>query len=790
MKFTLSWLKDHLETTATLDQICTKLVELGLEVESVHNPAEQLKGFVVGYVVQREKHPNADRLSLCMIDAGQKELVQVICGAPNVYQGMKVVFAPIGTVIPVTGQALKKGKIRDIESCGMLCSARELLLGEDSDGIMDLATDATPGTSIVEALNLNDPVIEIAITPNRADCFGIRGIAHDLAAAELGTLRSLPYKPIAGNFKSRINVQIQNNDACRDFRGIYIKDVKNGPSPDWVQRRLEAIGVRPINALVDVTNYLTYDLCRPLHVFDADKVSGNIEVRISKAGEKLNALNGKSYDLNNEMTVVTDNSTIIALGGIMGGEAASCTENTTNVFLECALFDPIRTANTGRALNLLSDARTRNERGLDPISQEYGIQAAINLILDWCGGIASEIVIAKGSNPLESLIPNQSIKLTQTRLQNLSGCNISLKQAKNYLEKLGFSVKETTDEIIAIPPSHRTDIDGSADLVEEVLRLYGYDNIPSIPLPQLDIKFYPKTKADIIRHVLAGRGFNETVTWSFIPEDKAALFTKMDPSLKLINPISQDLNVMRPTALSNHIEAVIRNDNRGFNDLSLFEVGPHFHVNNQQLVASGIRSGKNHKRHWLAPQRNVDFFDAKSDVQASLLSLGMPESTYQIEASAPSYYHPGRSACIKQGQKVLAYFGEIHPKILNTFGTALPIIGFEVFLDNLNEPKSKKKALILSPYQSVTRDFAFVVEKTIKSDNIVKSIQRVDKSLITEVQVFDIYTGEKIDRNQKSIAIEVKLEPTKGTLTEAEINDISNRIITSVVTTTGASLRQ
>lgn len=790
MKFTLSWLKDHLDTTATINDICDKLVELGLEVESVHNPADQLKGFVIGHVVSREKHPNADRLSLCMVDAGDKDLVQVVCGAPNVRQGMKVAFAPLGTVIPNTGEALKKGKIRDVESLGMLCSARELLLGEDSDGIMDLATEAMPGTALIEALDLSDPVIEIAITPNRADCFGIRGIARDLAASGLGTLRPLSYKTAPATFKSPINVEIKDADACPHFCGVYIKGVKNGPSPEWVQRRLEAVGLRPLNALVDVTNYLSYDLCRPLHVFDADKISSDITVRLSKAGEMLEALNGKTYELNDEMTIITANNNVLALGGIMGGEASSCTESTTNVLLECALFDPIRIANTGRSLNILSDARTRNERGIDPLSQEYGIQAAISLILEWCGGVASEVVEAKGSRSLESLIPNQEIQLTQARLKSLSGCNISLLQAKGYLEKLGFIVKSKDDGLAVIAPSHRVDIEGSADLVEEVLRLYGYDSLPSAPLPQLEVKGVIKTKADIMRRALAARGFNEIVSWSFMAEEKAALFANAEPSLKLTNPISHDLSVMRPTALANHIDAVVRNENRGFSNLSLFEVGPHFHTKGQHLVAAGLRSGKTHTRHWLSQQRSVDAFDVKADVQAIFSSLGINESAYQIDVTAPTYYHPGRSGCFKQGQKVLAHFGEIHPKVLKSLGTTLPIVAFEIYLDNINDSKGKKAVFTPSPYQSVTRDFAFVVEKSVKADLLIKTIQKVDKALIADVQIFDVYTGDKISDNQKSIAVEIKLEPSKGTLTEAEINDISDRIITSVATATGASLRQ
>lgn len=790
MKFTLSWLKDHLETQSSLEEICTKLVDLGLEVESVDNPAEKLRGFVVGKVVVHGKHPNADRLSLCQVDIGKNELVQVVCGAPNVRQEMKVVFADIGTVIPITGQALKKGKIRDIESCGMMCSSRELLLGDDHDGIMDLVTDAAPGTPIIEALNLNDPMIEISLTPNRADCFGVRGIARDLAASGIGTLKPLPYKPIAGSFDSPIQVTIDDSTACPDFRGVFIRDVKNGPSPEWAQRRLEAVGLRPINALVDVTNYLSYDLCRPLHVFDASKIKGPITVRLSKPGETFQALNGKTYELNGEMMVIADDAQVLALGGVMGGDSSSCHETTTDVFLECALFDPIRTANTGRTLNLLSDARTRFERGIDPESQSYGLAAALNLILDWCGGTISHIVSAVHRHGAPAPWQAPTIRLTHEKLWRLSGCDISMDKAAEMLTRLGFKATHNTSQLEVQVPSHRVDIESSVDLIEEIVRLYGYDNIPDTPLPPVNVTVLPKTKADIARRALAARGFNEIISWSFLSEEKAALFGNLQPELKLLNPISQDLAVMRSTSIPNHIEAAIRNANRGLENLKLFEVGPHYSINQQHLVASGLRSGQTHARHWLEAPRQVDVYDIKADVQAILIAFGMSESSYQIESDAPQYYHPGRKGCFKQGNKVLAYFGELHPKTLAAFETDIPMVVFEIFLDNTSQPKNKKASLTLSSYQSVIRDFAFVVGKDVKADTVVRTIQKVDRNLITDVQVFDIYTGEKVGNNMKSIAVEVKLEPTKATLTDAEISDISDKIINAVAKAAGASLRQ
>lgn len=790
MKFTLSWLKDHLDTHYSLADICTKLVELGLEVESVENPAEKLKGFVVGQVTVHDKHPNADRLSLCQVDIGKSELVQVVCGAHNVRQGMKVVFADIGTIIPITGQALKKGKIRDIESCGMMCSSHELLLGDDHDGIIDLKTEAPLGTPITEVLNLNDPVIEIAVTPNRADCFGVRGIARDLAAAGVGTLKPLPYQPISGNFDSPIQVTIHDSQACPDFRGVYIKGVKNGSSPEWVQRRLEAIGLRPVNALVDVTNYLSYDLCRPLHAFNAEKIKGSLTVRLSKSGETLQALNGKTYELDNEMTVITDETQVLALGGIMGGESSSCDETTSDVFLECALFDSIRITNTGRTLALLSDARTRFERGVDPESQAYGLTAAINLIVDWCGGEVSHIITAKHLNGTPEPWQTKIIHLTHEKLLRLSGCDISMAQTAKMLTNLGFKVTHNAVQIEAQVPSHRIDIESAVDLIEEILRLHGYNNIPEVPLPTANITVPTKIKADITRRVLAARGLNEVISWSFLSEEKAALFHELQPEMKLLNPISQDLAVMRSTALPNHIDAAIRNANRGLENVKLFEVGSHYSANEQQLVASGLRSGKIHTRHWLESPRQVDIYDVKADVLSILAALGVNESACQIDTTAPEYYHPGRKGCFKQGNRILAYFGELHPKVLGAFETDIPMVAFEVFLDNFHAPKNKKTALTLSPYQSVMRDFAFVMPQDVKADTVIRAIQKVDRNLITDIQVFDVYTGEKVGDSLKSIAVEVKLEPTKATLTEGEINTLSDQIINAVAKATGATLRQ
>lgn len=785
MKFTLSWLKDHLETEATLTEITERLVNLGVEVESVYNPAESLQGFVVGHVVDCGRHPNADRLNLCKIDSGTGELTQVICGAPNVRQGLKIAFAPLGVVIPATGQVLKKGKIRDIESFGMCCSSQELNLGHDSEGIIELDPEVPVGTPIAEILGLDDPVIEVAITPNRADCFGVRGIARDLAASGLGTLKPLPYPNFSGQFESPLKVVIEDNTACPAFHGVYLRGVTNRPSPTWVQHRLEAIGLRPINALVDVTNYLTYDLCRPLHVFDADKVTDKLTVRLSQPNEKLIALNGKEYVLDDQMTVIADAQGPLALGGIMGGEASGCTESTTHVFVECALFDPIRTAHTGRKLQILSDSRTRFERGIDPESLNYGLEAAVALIQEWCGGTVSHRLIAAEPNQASP----KTIALTQEKLSSLSGTPISLADAEACLSKLGFTVQITPVGLNATPPSYRLDIEEAADLVEEILRLQGYDAIEPIYLPPTQVHPLPSSKSDNAKRLFAARGLNEVVTWSFMKENLANLFGFQDPTLKLENPISTDLAVMRPSILPNLIEATLRNHSRGIENARFFEVGPQYTDQSQQQVAAGLCFGQTSPRHWSGPPRDVDVFDAKSHVLALFATLGVSDSAYQVEPKAPAYYHPGRSGTFKQGNRVLAYFGEIHPKINQYFNSDSRMVGFEIFLDHLSEPKTKKSALTLSPYQPVMRDFAFIIDTTILADQLIKIIQKVDRALITVVDIFDVYEGDKVPSGKKSIAISVRLEPQHQTLTDSDIQNISTKIITHVEKATGGSLR-
>lgn len=790
MKFTVSWLKDHLDTSATLTEICDKLVSLGLEVEGIIDPAQKLNGFIVAHVVERTQHPNADRLSLCQIDDGSGTLLQVVCGAANVRQGLKIAFAREGTVIPSTGIALKKGVIREIESNGMICSARELMLGDDHEGIMELDESLTAGTDLAQALGMDDPVIELSITPNRSDCFSVRGIARDLAALGVGKLRPLTYKPHIGKFDSPIKVVIENSHACPEFRGVYIRNVKNCTAPDIVKRRLDAIGQRSINALVDVTNYLTVDLGRPLHVFDAKKLKGDLLVTQAVGGETFKALNDKEYTLAKGMTVIKDGDAVISLGAIMGGESTSADQDTTDVFLECALWDPILVTHAGRDLQILSDARTRFERGVDPQSVQLGIDAGVQLILDWCGGEASHVTVANHNQGKPKKAPETRITLTLHKLLSLSGFDVTLGTASDILTRLGFTVEIGKTELVATPPSYRMDIEGAADLVEEILRIIGYDNIPAMPLPQIGLKPKPPRKADVIRYTLAGRGLNECQTWAFISEEKSTWFGGQSPALVLENPISIEMKVMRPSILPNMLDAALKNHNRDSQNSKLFEIASQFNAGGQQLMATGIRSHNTHDRHWQSNQRAVTVFDVKADAQSILSAVGLSDQSYQVDQGALPYYHPGRSGTIRQGNRMLGYFGEIHPRILKQFGIDFSVVGFEIFIDILPEIKLKKAIANFSNLQSVYRDFAFVVDRNLPADKIVSSILKIDKKLISAVEIFDVYMGDKIDPAMKSIAVQVRIDPIKATLTDAEIHDLSDKIMSQVAKNTGGKIRE
>jgi len=792
MKFTLSWLRDHLETSAPLGEIATTLTRIGLEVEGIENPAGALAPFVVGEIVEAVQHPNADRLRVCQVNIGTDKLVEVVCGAPNARAGLKTAFAAPGSVIPATGDVLKVGAIRGVTSNGMLCSTRELKLGEDHDGIMELPADATPGAPIGPLLGLDDPVIEINLTPNRADCAGVRGVARDLAAAGLGTLKPLSVDPVPAAFDGDLKVVIEDETACPLFLGRTVRGVKNGPSPKWLRDRLTAIGLRPISMLVDITNYFTFDRNRPLHVFDVAKVHGTtLTVRSACEGETISALNGKDYTLSPGMTVIADAEGIESLGGIMGGAASGCAPETTDVYVECALFDPKRTAATGRTLQVNSDARYRFERGLDPAAVFDGIEAATRIILELCGGEASEVVVA-------GAVPEwrRAIAFRPTRVASLGGVGVMPERQREILTALGFEIAEEPAALQVVPPSWRADIEGEADLVEEVLRIEGYDRIPETPLPRLRVIARPAVDAAQRRvfwakRLLASRGLDEAVTWSFMDKKIAKLFGAAD-SLELLNPISADLSMMRPTVLANLIQAATRNAARGYPDVALFEVGPVFAEAGQSTVATGIRTGQVRGRHWTGKAKAVDPFDAKADALALLASLGVDAGKLTIDTNPPDWFHPGQAGMLKLGPTILATFGTIHPDIFDAIGFDGPCVGFTVELGAV--PMARRKGterpqLVLSPFQPLKRDFAFIVAETVTADKLLRAVRGADKAMIVDARLFDVYTGQGIAPGMKSLAVEVTLQPAERTLTDAEIEAVAARIVAAATKDTGATLR-
>ena len=798
MKFTLSWLKEHLDTDADLAKIRDTLTMLGLEVEGITDPAETLRGFVVGYVVEAVQHPNADRLRVCKVDTGAG-VVQVVCGAPNARTGMKGIFAPSGSYIPGTDLHLKASKIRGQDSNGMLCSFRELELGEDHSGIIDLPADATTGAPAAEALGLDDPVIEIKVTPNRADCLGVHGIARDLAAAGLGTLKSMKADKVAGSYKSPIEwthgYEPRPDSPCPIVVGRHFRGIRNGPSPDWLQRRLKAIGLRPISALVDITNLVTFDLNRPLHVFDAKKLSGDLVMRQARDGEQMLALDGKTYTLDPSIAVIADAKGVHGLGGIMGGEDTGVRDDTTEVFLEVAYFDPIRTAASGRKLGVLSDARYRFERGIDPESVWWGAEVAARLILELCGGEASELT-SSGVMPSWQ----RSFTLRTDRVKTLTGIDVPAAETASILGKLGFAISGSGPWTAAVP-SWRPDIVGEADLVEEVTRVFGFDHIPTTSLPRLSPTSRPvrdpmQRRVPLARRALAARGMNEAVTWSFLPLKQAERFGGGQADLKLLNSIAAELDTMRPSILPNLIDAARRNEARGLGDPALFEVGPQYKdatPDGQRMVAAGLRSNMAVPRNWQDPARAVDVFDAKADALAVLAAIGAPVDNLSSQPGAPDWYHPGRSGVLKLGDRVMAQFGELHPEIAEAADFKGPVAAFEVFLDAPPLPKAKatkaRPKLVLSAFQPLERDFAFIVDADVEADKLVRAARNADKALVTGVRVFDVYAGKGVPGGKKSVALAVTLQPVERTLTDAEIEAASAKIVAQVAKATGATLR-
>ena len=805
MKFTLSWLKDHLDTGASLDAIAETLTRIGLEVEGIEDKAAALKPYVVARVLTAEQHPNADRLRVCTVDAGDGQPLQVVCGAPNARAGMTSVFAPPGTYVPGKNITLSVGTIRGVESRGMLCSGAELGLGDDHDGILDLPEDAPVGQPYALYAGLDDPVIEINLTPNRPDCTAVSGIARDLAAAGLGTLKRAPEPPVRGEGPCPVPVTLDLHAQHRDLAPLFalrlVRGVKNGPSPDWMQARLRAIGLRPINALVDITNYMTFDRGRPLHVFDAAKVQGGLTVRLARADETLKALDGREHRLGPEMVVIADAAGVESIAGIIGGEASGCDETTTDVLIESALWNPQNIAQTGRRLGVVTDARYRFERGVDPASTLPGLDQATRLVLEICGGTPTEATVV--GEPPET---ERVIDFPWTEVRRLAGIDLPRVEMKVILEALGFHVAGSGDRVKVLTPSWRPDIEGKADLVEEVIRIAGLDRIEARPLPRSETVAKPvltpiQKRTRLARRALAGRGLMEAVTWSFIPHADAELFGGGGADLVLANPIASELSDMRPSLVPGLLRAAQRNADRGYPDAALFEVGQCFASDapeGQSVRATAVRRGTagftGAGRNWEGAAATVDAFQAKADALALLSALGVPTGGLQVVAGGPAWLHPGRSGTLQFGPKnQVGHFGEIHPRVMKALDLKGTLVAFEIDLGALPPTKQRatktKPALALSDLQPLARDFAFVVGRDVPAGEIVRAAQGAERKLVVGVDVFDLYEGAGVPEGQKSVAVAVRLQPTERTLTDAEIEAVSQKIVAEVARKTGATLR-
>src|SRR4051794_38436169 len=775
MKFTLSWLKDHLETDEPVERLADKLTMIGLEVEHIEDKAKQLSPFSIARVISAEQHPNADRLRVCMVDTGDGGApVQVVCGAPNARAGLVSVFSAPGTFIPGKNITLGVGTIRGVESRGMLCSAAELQISEDHDGIMELPADAPIGAGYAQWAGLGDPVIEINLTPNRQDCTGVHGIARDLSAADMGKFKDPGIKPIKGEFPCPVKVTVEDAKLCPGFALRLVRGVKNGPSPEWLQKRLTSIGLRPINALVDITNFMTYDRARPLHVFDAKKVRGNLTVRRARDGETLLALDGRSYTLDGNICVIADDHGVESLAGIMGGEGSGCDENTTDVLIESALWDEINIAHTGRKLGINSDARYRFERGVDPAFMVLGLEMATRLVTEICGGTPSESVVV--GNPFGD---DRVIDFPLHEVKRLAGIDVPFTEMKRILGHLGFMVAGGGPVVKIAVPSWRSDVGGKADIVEEIVRIVGVDKVPMVPFERGDNPRNPVLTPIQLRtrrgkRALAARGMVEAVTWSFIAKPAAGLFGGGQAELALANPIASELSDMRPSLLPGLIAAAQANADRGFADVALFEVGQVFRGDrpeDQLTAAAGVRHGfaspQGIGRHW-SGSATADAFDAKADAFAALAAAGAPLQALQVVPGGPAWLHPGRSGTIQIGpQNVLGSFGELHPRALEQLKADGPLVGFEVMLERIPEAKQRptraKPVLELSQFQPVSRDFAFMVERRVSASDIVRAAHGADRKLISGVTVFDVYEGKGIEEAKKSVAIAVTLQPREKT---------------------------
>jgi len=803
MKFTISWLKEHLDTEATVEQIIDVLSDIGLEVEKVNNPYDRLLAFTIGHVLKAEQHPNADKLRVCTVDTNDGEK-QIICGAPNARAGIKVVIAKPGSYIPGIDTTIGVGNIRGIESAGMLCSEREMGLSDEHDGIIELPSGKV-GQSFVDWLTVYEPekidaVIEIGITPNRPDALGVRGIARDLAARGLGSLKEKPANKVIGKFKSNINVAIDTeikNSGCRVFMGRYIRNLRNGPSPKWLQDRLLAIGLRPISSLVDITNFFTFDRNRPLHVFDADKLVGSLKIHKSTKGQSMMALDDKEYELPEGSLAISDSKGLVSIAGIMGGLGSGCTEATVNVFLEAAVWDTVQIAITGRILKINSDARYRNERGIDPEFNEEAIELATKMIIDICGGEPSDIV---SDGKIEPVL--KGYKFDRNMIKSVVGMDVPTSKQEDILEKLGFRL----DNGYAYPPSWRPDITGEIDLVEEIARISSLTKLVSSPLARLhfgvqkSILTAKQNKERIARREIASLGYNECVTYTFIDRSNAVLFGGVDAELRLENPISQELSHMRPDLLPGLLMAASRNQARGFMDLRLFEVGAVFNSGEpegQYLQATGLLVGHVDSRNPHNTRRLVDIFDVKSDAEAVLFALKSP-SKLNVHRDVSEWWHPGRSGCLALGaKKTLGTFGEIHPRIIKKLGLKGAVVAFTILVEFIPERRSKattRDALKISDLQGVERDFAFILNNEIESHIVVSAARSADKELIETVNVFDEFKGPQAEaqfgKGKKSLAISVKLQPKEVTFKDVDIEAISLKIIAGVIASTGGELRR
>lgn len=804
MKFTLNWLEDHLQTDASLDDLVDKMIWIGLEVEDVEDPSDALKSFTVAEILDAAPHPDADRLKVCRVNTGA-EILDVVCGAPNARKGMKGVFAPVNSYVPGIDLKLKKARIRGVESNGMLLSERELGLSGEHEGIIELGPEAEVGGPAAPALGLDDPVIDLEVTPNRPDTLGVSGIARDLAAADMGTLKTPPVDPVTGSYPSPIDIGLTFDkgaeDACPMFAGRVIRGLTNGPSPDWLQRRLKAIGLRPINALVDITNYITCDRGRPLHVYDAAKLKGHVHARLGRRGESFLALDGNEYDVDEDMCVIADDAGVAGLGGVIGGERTGSTEDTTEVLIECAYFDPLRTARTGRRTGVESDARYRFERGVDPAFVIPGLDLATAMVLEICGGEASEPRVA-GAAPATV----RTIDIDLSEIKRLTGLDVGERRSIEILTRLGCDCAPSAGGYRVAPPSWRPDLEGPACLVEEVARIHGFDKLSSTPMIRSGsvarrVLTPAQTRVHAARRTLAARGLTEAVTWSFVAREHAALFGGGARALILDNPISSELDAMRPSLLPGLITAVGRNADRGFADAALFEVGPQYagdEPSDQATCAAGVRrgavGGAGSARHWSGDAAQASAFDVKADVLAVLAACGISPAKVRTADTDRPWYHPGRSGAVMLGPKsVLAAFGEIHPRVLDALDVAGPVVGFEVDLTSLPPAKVKasktRPALEASDLPPVERDFAFVVDAAIAADTLIRAARSADKKLITRVALFDVFEDRSIGKGKKSLAISVTLQPREKTLTDADIEAISAKVVGAVQKATGGVLR-